>query len=538
MVETKGHDSKAFFRNTLHALPKTLKKNICPRSRRNLSDKNSVMQSRPTSVPAKEYSSISSYESRRPRSTRIVSAPQHRCLTEPDNTDHKDQKHKREHEHTREPEAQSEIEYDANISEPTGVTKGLRIRRLNSRPHSLQLPRTQASATLNGRFTYPPSRLPTPTGTPKNARYSHSVYQGEGRRSVLSPIGRRWTMQTPVTTRSKLQRPSTQTSAVSRQLSSSFRIVRRPLAQYDDSNTTSEVTVPASATALAHIEKERGSDNNHHLLLYYQIHNRLSFFDAASIETTRAAMTSPKRLRLTQGFADLRAQETLQTKIPTLQQIRNPSSTKPTSQLQDPHLQRQSYEYKKENDAPTAQRARFQLAAHQPQHANVEMTPKSSKEPVSQLPVLSPTSSRRKMQHEKMVLASFPARSSHQTPISPVPSRASNPKRKPVLTSQMVGRPQVETAMPQEYWLGRFMTLTNAFHYEDSFNEPDIATGFEMPSSYSRPFQGSDDGDMAAYRVKRAFMVLENRCVSEEASASLQDFREAYIRRFGDQWMY
>jgi hypothetical protein len=102
----------------------------------------------------------------------------------------------------------------------------------------------------------------------------------------------------------------------------------------------------------------------------------------------------------------------------------------------------------------------------------------------------------------------------------------------------MVGRPQVETAMPQEYWLGRFMTLTNAFHYEDSFNEPDIATGFEMPSSYSRPFQGSDDGDMAAYRVKRAFMVLENRCVSEEASASLRDFREAYIRRFGDQWMY
>ncbi|KAL4758461.1 uncharacterized protein BDW70DRAFT_162605 [Aspergillus foveolatus] len=511
MAEFKGHDSKAFFRNTLHALPKTLKRNICPRSRRNLSDTNSVMQSRPTSVPVTEYSNISSYESRRPRSTRIASAPQHRCLTKPENTDHEDHKHKREHEHTREPEAQSEIEHDVNISQPTGVTKGFRIRRLNSRPHSLQLPRTQFT-TLNGRFTFPPSRLPTPTGPPKNARYSHSVYEREGRRSVLSPIGRRWAMQTPVTTRSKLQRPSTQTTAVSRQLSSSFRVVRRPLAQYDDSNTTSEVTVPASATALAHTEKERGSDNNHHLLLYYKIHNRLSFFDAASIETTRPAMTSPKRLRLTQGFADLRAQETLQTKIPTLQQIRTHSSRKPTSQLQNPHLQRHSYEYIKENDAPTAQRARLQPAAYQPQHANVEMTPKSSKEPVSQLPVLSPTSSRRKLQHEKMVLALFPARSSHQTPISPVPSRASNPKRRPVLTPQMVGRPQVETAMPQEYWLGRFMTLTNAFHYEDSFNEPDIATGFEMPSSYSRPFQGSDDGDMAAYRVKRAFMVLENRC--------------------------
>jgi hypothetical protein len=91
--------------------------------------------------------------------------------------------------------------------------------------------------------------------------------------------------------------------------------------------------------------------------------------------------------------------------------------------------------------------------------------------------------------------------------------------------------------MPEGYWLGRFMTLTNAFHYEDSFNEPDIATGFEMPSSYSRPFQGSDDGDMAGYRVKRAFMVLENLCVTEEASASLREFRDAYIRRFGDRWM-
>ncbi|KAL4734970.1 hypothetical protein BDV11DRAFT_212371 [Aspergillus similis] len=514
MAESKGHGSKAFFRNTLHVLPMTFKKNICPRSRRNLSDSKSVMQSRPTSVPIKEYSSISSYESRRSRSTRIVLAPQHRCLTKPDNTHHEDHKHKHEHEHTQEPKTQPQIEHDENISQSTGVTKGLRIRRLNSRPHSLQLPRPQTSTTMKGRFTLSPSRLPTPTRPPENAQYSRSVYQREGRRSVLLPIGRLWAMQTHVNTQSKIQRPSTQTSTISLQLSSSFRVIRRPLAQYDDHSTTTEATAPASATALAHIEKERASGSNHHLLHYYQIRNRLSSFNAASIETTRTAMTSPKRLRLTQGFADLRAQETLQTKIPTLQQIPNLSSTKPTDQSQKSHLQRQPYEYIKENDAPTAQRTHLLPAAHQPQHASVEMTPKRSKEPVSQLPVLSPTSARRKMQNEKMVLASIPARSSH-TLISPVPSRASNPKRRPVLTPHMVGRPQVETAMPQEYWLGRFMTLTNAFHYEDSFNEPDIATGFEMPSSYSRPFQGSDDGDMAAYRVKRAFMVLENRCSFE-----------------------
>ncbi|KAL5044459.1 hypothetical protein BDW71DRAFT_209260 [Aspergillus fruticulosus] len=263
---------------------------------------------------------------------------------------------------------------------------------------------------------------------------------------------------------------------------------------------------------MAHIEKERASSNNHHLPRYYQTRNRLSSFAAKSAETTRNAMASPKRLRLTQGFADLRVQDTQQTKIPTLRQVLDPSLTKATSQIQKPHLQTQPYGYVKENDAPTAQRTHVQGTAHQPQYASIEMTPKRSKELASKLPVLSPTSSRRKMQNEKTVLASLPARSPPQTPISPVPSCVSNPKRRPVLTPQLDGRSQVETAMPQEYWLGRFMTLTNAFHYEDSFREPDIATGFKMPSSYSRPFQGSDDGDMAAYRVKRAFMVLENRC--------------------------
>lgn len=76
------------------------------------------------------------------------------------------------------------------------------------------------------------------------------------------------------------------------------------------------------------------------------------------------------------------------------------------------------------------------------------------------------------------------------------------------------------------------MTLTNAFHYEDSFGEPDIATGFGMLSSYSRPLGGSDGG-LASYRVKRAFMVLENVCVTEEANESLRRFREKYLREYG-----
>ncbi|KAL4987173.1 hypothetical protein BDW68DRAFT_178117 [Aspergillus falconensis] len=120
-------------------------------------------------MPAKEDLSIFSYESRPPRSTRIVSAPQHRRrLSIPDKTDHEEYRHK--HDHTNEPEAQPGSEHDENISQSTGVTKGLRIRRLTSRPHSLQFPRTQTSSTLSCRSIFTPSRLPTPTQPPKDAR--------------------------------------------------------------------------------------------------------------------------------------------------------------------------------------------------------------------------------------------------------------------------------------------------------------------------------------------------------------------------------
>lgn len=95
---------------------------------------------------------------------------------------------------------------------------------------------------------------------------------------------------------------------------------------------------------------------------------------------------------------------------------------------------------------------------------------------------------------------------------------------------------QVTESQPRQYWLGRFVTLTDAFHYEDSFSQPDIATGFGMPSSYSRPM-GSPDIDLSNYRIKRAFMVLENACTTEEASASLRAFREQYVKVYGDSWM-
>ncbi|KAB8258877.1 hypothetical protein BDV32DRAFT_159761 [Aspergillus pseudonomiae] len=108
--------------------------------------------------------------------------------------------------------------------------------------------------------------------------------------------------------------------------------------------------------------------------------------------------------------------------------------------------------------------------------------------------------------------------------------------KKPGLTVHADWVSQVSESQPQQYWLGRFVTLVNAFHYEDSFHEPDIATGFGMLSSYSRPL-GHPDSNEAGYRTKRAFMVLENVCMNDEASASLRKFRYEYIGKFGDGWM-
>ncbi|KAL4902842.1 hypothetical protein BDW74DRAFT_58509 [Aspergillus multicolor] len=545
MAETQGSRTKFFLNNALKSLKKTF--NFCSKFKRKPTA-TSTMPNTSTSVLVKD-SSISSYDSEPPRSVRIPSTSQHgRALFIPDSTDEKERKHKLEHPH----EPQPEHEHDKNISQSSRVTKGLRIRRLASRLPSFELPRTQTSASISRKSTFATSRLPTPTEPPKDARYSHAIYQKEGQRTVLSPIGRRWAMQsraTPRVTLSKTARPSTQASFPSRQPSTFLKVPRRPSAQYNGRKKSLEVKVPALASAsatplaLAPIEKERASSIHHHLPRYYQARNSLSLnvacFDTKSAITTMNEMAAPRRIRLAQGFEDLRlAQDTQHAKLPAPKSTLNPGPESSTTQIQKPHLQVQIHEHVKENNAPAASRAHIQPSAHQPQYANVQTTPNRTNEQRSKLPVLSPSSSRRMTQNERMVSEPLPPRSSVITPISPLPSRVSNPKERTVLTTQTDARPQVSISMPQEYWLGRFVTLTNAFHYEDSFNEPDIATGFEMPSSYSRPFQGSDDGDMAVYRVKRAFMVLENHCTTEEAAASLRAFREAYIQRCGDRWMY
>lgn len=95
----------------------------------------------------------------------------------------------------------------------------------------------------------------------------------------------------------------------------------------------------------------------------------------------------------------------------------------------------------------------------------------------------------------------------------------------------------VSEAQPRQYWLGRLVTLSNAFHYEDSFNAPDVATGFGMRSKFSGP-RSYSAMDSSKYRIKRAFMVLERACLTDEAKQSFRVFRDEYVSQYGYRWMF
>ncbi|KAJ0422565.1 hypothetical protein BJY00DRAFT_310941 [Aspergillus carlsbadensis] len=322
---------------------------------------------------------------------------------------------------------------------------------------------------------------------------------------------------------------------------------RKPAAQYKDESNQPFVGMSPAPTLVSlpmrkvRVSRVSGSNTQYLIPRYSQKDNQHFSVETTTERLSMSAMASPKRVKLTQAFNDLKKlHETPRTKLPIPKQRSKASPSTPAAQrqtTQTAQTQTQVHGQAKENDAPTTYLANLQLQPTRYTDVDV-VTPRTTSSLPSKLPLASTSSSaRRKTRGEKMVSAPLQPICSHNLPHSAAtPCRFSNPGES-MLMEQPDPRPQVETAMPSQYWLGRFMTLTNAFHYEDSFGEPDIATGFEMPSSYSRPFQGSDDGDMAGYRVKRAFMALENLCATEEASESLREFRDGYIRRFGDCWM-
>ncbi|OJD18112.1 hypothetical protein AJ78_01830 [Emergomyces pasteurianus Ep9510] len=114
-----------------------------------------------------------------------------------------------------------------------------------------------------------------------------------------------------------------------------------------------------------------------------------------------------------------------------------------------------------------------------------------------------------------------------EEPISPCPSPVNDDEIR-----------TVTTAKPCQYWVGRFSTLVNSFHHEDSFKEEsDVATGYDGSTAPAYFYiSSSSTATLNDQRAKRAFVHLENACATTEARVSFLEFRDAYSKRFGDRW--
>ncbi|KAL2866846.1 uncharacterized protein BJX67DRAFT_117586 [Aspergillus lucknowensis] len=542
MAEKQGR--RSLLSITLQTLRNSLKKHLTRKFGRISShDSITAMQNRPAPTAPKEGISISSHDSKPARSLRIFSAPQPQPQPPLLTSDKPEQRH---------------ASHEKNPPETPRESKTLRVRRFTSRLSLGEvLPRSQTHVGIGRRSAIPSSRIPTPSMPPKGNLYSHLVYEKEGRRNVLSSLGTRGTkMKERGNIQSKfdvkVRQPASQAYSAPLRQNPRLIIRRRPQIQYKDVSkmTFAEKMAlaaappgPPAAMRKVRVGRDSKSSVQYSTARYDQqiqkSHNRLSSPGMTTI-APMTKMATPKRIRPSRGFEDLKhTQDAQRTKLPIPKQKLKPSPPKPSAQKQTARAQTQTrmQDQVKENDASATYFTHLQHFS--PRYTEVDavdaVIPKTPKELASKLPRASNSSTRRKAQGEKMVLEKLP--SSDHRRHNPHSTLFPSPTKIPVLTECAHPRPQVETAMPSQYWLGRFVTLTNAFHYEDSFGEPDIATGFEMPSSYSRPLQGSDDGDLASYRVKRAFMALENLCATEEASASLREFRDGYIKRFGDRWM-
>jgi hypothetical protein len=116
------------------------------------------------------------------------------------------------------------------------------------------------------------------------------------------------------------------------------------------------------------------------------------------------------------------------------------------------------------------------------------------------------------------------------------------PARERTLTPPLL---QISKAMPTNFWLGRFVTLSDRFHHSDDeviLNNPSSSSGIQdqIPTydfSHSNAHLLSDDDEednpAERRRVQRVFMTLTKVCSTEEARKSLHVFWKEYARKFG-----
>ncbi|RAL13670.1 uncharacterized protein BO97DRAFT_449743 [Aspergillus homomorphus CBS 101889] len=266
----------------------------------------------------------------------------------------------------------------------------------------------------------------------------------------------------------------------------------------------------------------------------------------------------PKRVRWTGKFENLRAQTTRQQKSSRMKKEGPPILRTPELEREGESRSRGAERVSPPPPSPTPPLPKIRITRIQDSHDDGYDDFGSSRDVAAMTKTAPPTTAttttpapfqprqqqptrshpQRKIllrtQEEKMAPVPSPRSFTH-TRIASLPSIVKALNR-PKLIARPASFTQVWEPKNHAYWLGRFVTLTNAFHYEDSFQQPDAATGFGMLSSYSRPL-GDSEGDLPNYRIKRAFMVLENVCVTDKASDSLRRFREEYVARHGDRWM-
>lgn len=432
-------------------------------------------------------------------------------------------------------------------------------------PHlSLPLKRSQTATMCR-----PYSRIPTPTKPPQGAAYSQTVYQDEGRRSVLSSVGRR---RTSFQTRRASEKEQHNDNDMERKKIPSdgkFQEIRDrehdPCSSYPRSGTAA-----ASSSSVARQSRREDTPNNG--ITHFAVQNTISRSHTmlpvreATATTLIPGLNMPEQPRYQRrrslpaySHSGRRPNQTqtqdessaLASKAPT-------GISRPRAEHGGSQTRGQIEEYEKSEKTRKA-RARASIGATISSDPSVPRpgtnrlfgtgTFAASRLPGINNSLENPSTNTARERTRMLERAERMAQRATISNVKTYPSTLSSnildenePPGHRTNTQQRPSRSptrflhQVAHSQPRQYWLGRFVTLVNAFNYEDSFHQPDAATGFGMISSYSRPL-GSAERLLPDYRTKRAFMVLENACVTDEANQSLREFQDEYISIHGDRWM-
>lgn len=458
--------------------------------------------------------------------------------------------------------------------EKEGERSKSQARLWNFHAPRLSIPLKRSQTTTISR---PYSRIPTPTKPPQGDAYSHTVYQNEGRRSVLSSLGRRYTsLQMRRTPGKEQQNSNMKGKNVSSDRNTQAQSAQNnggkhePCSYSGPGAAAASSSVPRQArresmpnTRITHSAVQNTISRSHTMLPVrdktatssipglnmseqprYQRRRSLPPYSSYSeqrptqIQGGSGALASSRvapgipRSRAEDG-SQVRSQIEEYEKSEMTRKARVRASIGASSSAQRPGTNRLSGTFASRPAAVDANRDQGDSLSR-----SRVSGPKSPENPNTATRERSRKLERAERMAQRATINNIKAYSSS-------PSRILDENEPPghnTDTQQRLSRSptrflhQVSHPQPRQYWLGRFVTLVNAFHYEDSFNQPDAATGFGMISSYSRPL-GSAERLLPDYRTKRAFMVLENACVTDEANKSLREFQDEYIAIYGDRWM-